>query len=172
MAEDDSSAEAKLLDPERDVQARLGDRPLDFLSLDVISNIYRAAAAVRRRAETRPLSEHGLSFGGFTILWVLWVWGDMTTARLADECGLTKGSLTGMLVTLEKRDLVKRTKAVNDRRRVIVHLTTPGTELIDDLFPKFNQFESSMARLLSDSEKVELARLLRLVTTVATVEDE
>jgi len=69
-----------LLDAERDVQARLGDRPLDFDSLDAISNIYRAAAAVRQRAEREVLSDYNLSFGGFTILWVLWVWDDMEAA--------------------------------------------------------------------------------------------
>jgi len=102
-----------LLDVERDVQARLGDQPLDFASLDAISNIYRAAVAVRRRAERNVLAEHGLSFGGFTILWVLWVWNEMETARLAEECGLAKGTLTGMLTTLEKRDPRRRCRAAS-----------------------------------------------------------
>ena len=92
-----------LLDAERDVQARLGERPLDFASLDAISNIYRAAGSVRRHAEREVLAEYGLSFGGFTILWVLWVWGEMETAQLAEECSLAKGTLTGMLSTLEKQ---------------------------------------------------------------------
>ena len=35
----------KMLDAERDVQARLGDRPLDFEANRAISNIYRAAAS-------------------------------------------------------------------------------------------------------------------------------
>jgi len=164
------ASEEELLSAERDVQARLGDRPLDFLSLDAISNIYRAAAAVRRSAESRLLGHHGLSFGGFTILWVLWVWGDMTTAKLAHECGVAKGTLTGMLGTLEKRGLVERAKLAMDRRLVTVQLTDAGTELIDELFPNFNKFETEMASRLSASEKIELARLLRLVTTVASTE--
>lgn len=157
----------RLLDAERDVQARLGDHPLDFASLDAISNIYRAAAGVRRRAERELLSEYGLSWGGFTIVWVLWVWGEMETARLAEECALAKGTLTGMLTTLEKQGLVERNRIETDKRRVLVNLTPPGEELIDDLYPRFNAYESLMSSGLSVEEKRELARLLRVVITNA-----
>ncbi|MGH1489050.1 MAG: MarR family winged helix-turn-helix transcriptional regulator [Acidimicrobiales bacterium] len=157
-----------ILNAERDVQARLGSRQLDFDSLDAISNIYRAAASVRRRAEREVLSEYKLTFGGFTILWVLWVWGAMETARLADECGLAKGTLTGMLTTLEKQGLVERTRVATDMRRVLVSLTPRGTETIDELFPKFNRFEGQMSSRLSPAEKRELARLLRLVIAEGT----
>jgi DNA-binding MarR family transcriptional regulator len=154
-----------LLDAERDVQARLGDRPLDFDSLDAISNIYRAAAAVRQRSEREVLSDYNLSFGGFTILWVLWVWDEMEAARLAHECNLAKGTLTGMVTTLEKQGLVERTRVESDRRRVTVKLTPQGTNTIDELFPRFNKFEGAISNNLTVDEKRELARLLRLVIT-------
>ncbi len=152
-----------MLDAERDVQARLGDRPLDFASLDAISNVYRAAGTIRRQAEREVLGEYGLSFGGFTILWVLWVWDEMETARLAEECSLAKGTLTGMLTTLEKQQLVTRQKLDSDKRRVMVSLTAEGLRVIDELFPKFNSFEGDMTAGLSVEEKRELARLLRKV---------
>ena len=163
-----TSTDDRLLDAERDVQARLGDHPLDFASLDAISNIYRAAAAVRRKAESEVLAEYKLSFGGFTILWLLWVWGQMETAQLADDCGLAKGTLTGMLTTLEKRSLVERERVESDRRRVMVELTDKGEALIGELFPKFNAFEGAMSAGLTDGEKEDLARLLRTVITNAS----
>lgn len=159
-----------LLAAERDVQARLGDQPLDFDANRAISNIYRAAAAVRRRAQQGLLAQSGLSWGGFTILWVLWVWGEMSTARLATECDLAKGTLTGMLTTLEKRELVTRTKSEIDGRLVIVSATAAGVALIDDVFPPFNAFEVDMAAGLSDGETKELSRLLRIVINNATTE--
>lgn len=159
------------LDAERDVQARLGDRPFDFESLDAISNIYRAAAGVRRRAERDVLADYGLTFGGFTILWVLWVWDEMETARLAEECGVAKGTLTGMITTLEKQGLVTRERVAADKRRVLVNLTPEGTKTIDEVFPKFNAFEGAMATGLSSDDKKELARLLRIVTTNARLDE-
>ena len=87
----------------------------------------------------------------------------METARLADECGLAKGTLTGMLQTLERRGLVQRERIAADRRRVLVDLTPGGRELIDDVLPTFNRFEGAMSDGLAAIEKRELARLLRIV---------
>jgi len=154
----------RLLDAERDIRARLGNQPLDFESLHAISNIYRAATAVRRRAEREVLAEHRLSWGGFTILWVLWIWGKMETARLAAECDTAKGTLTGMISTLERQGLVVRERVATDRRRVTVTLTAEGLSLITELFPKFNDYEAKMAAGLSSADKNELAVLLRVVT--------
>ncbi len=159
--------EQGLLRVERDIQERLRGEPLDFPSLLAVSNIYRAAGAVRRRAERELLNEAGLSWGGFTILWVLWIWGEMETSRLAAECDLAKGTLTGMLSTLERQDLVARRRLDRDRRRVTVGLTDGGQARIAELFPRFNAFEGAMTDGLSDEQKSDLARLLRVVITNA-----
>jgi len=153
---------------ERDIRRKLGDRELDFDSLHAISNIYRAATAVRRRAEREVLARHSLSWGGFTILWVLWVWGQMDTARLASECGLAKGTLTGMLSTLERRQLVERERVESDRRKVTVALTPDGLVLIEDLFPRFNAFETAMSEGLSLEQKQQMAHLLRKIISNAS----
>jgi len=157
----------RLLDAERLIGERLGDRRLDFDSMLAVSNIYRAATAVRRRAEKGVLSEFGLSWGGFTTLWVLWVWGEMQSADLAEECDLSKGTLTGVVKTLEKRGFVQRTAVEADRRKVTVSLTDAGLEAIEQLFPRFNLYEGEMVGDLSTSEKQELAELLRRVIVAA-----
>lgn len=162
-----STDPADLSRAEQDIRDRLDNQELDFVALQAISNIYRAASAVRRRAERDLLTEVGLSWGGFTILWVLWVWGEMETARLATECDLAKGTLTGMLTTLEKQGLVERHRVAEDRRRVSVALTGDGVDLIEDLFPRFNSFERSMTRGLTADQQLDLARHLRAVTTNA-----
>lgn len=162
-----SEAEERLLDAERVIQERLGDQPVDFDSLHAVSNIYRAATAVRRRAERELLAPLGLSWGGFTIVWVLWVWGEMETAQLAAECDLAKGTLTGMVSTLEKQRLVERTRMERDRRRVTVALTDEGRVMIEELHPRFHQFEIQMVNDLSVEERRNLSQYLRLVITAA-----
>ena len=101
-------------------------------------------------------------------MWVLWVWDVMETARLASECDLAKGTLTGMVSTLEKQGLVERHRVEADRRRVTVGLTPHGLDTIEKLFPIFNNFEATMSTGLSSVEKQELARLLRVVITNAS----
>lgn len=157
----------ELLRAEHDIRARLAGQPFDFESAQAIQNIYRAASAVRVRAEREHLAEHRLTWGGFTMLWVLWVWGAMDSSSLAAECGVAKGTMTGMVTTLEKRDLVTRTRDGDDRRRVEVALTDQGEALIADLYPRFNRFETVLTDVLSGDERRELARLLRVVISRA-----
>ena len=47
-------------------------------------------------------------------------------------------------------------------------LTERGETTIAELFPRFNDFERSMTDGLTNDEKAELARLLRLVITNAS----
>ena len=131
--------------------------------MHAIANIYRAAAEVRRNAERDVLAMENLSWGGFTILWVLWIWGSMETNLLATECDLAKGTLTGMLGTLGKRGLIERARMDHDRRRVIVSLTPTGVSTIERVAPAFNDFEAKMTVCLDDDQKNSLAELLRVV---------
>ena len=117
--------------------------------------------------EREVLSPHGLSWGGFTIMFVLWVWGDQETGELAEACGLAKGTLSGMLRTLERSDLVSRVPHDSDRRRVVVRLQRRGLETIESVFPEFNKREARFTERLQPDERRELARLLRLVTATA-----
>jgi len=156
-----------VLEAERDIRQALGDRTLDFDALLAVSNIYRAANAVRNRMERDVLGPAGLSWGGFTILFVLWVWGDRETGELAVDCGLAKGTLSGMLATLERSDMVSRSRHPDDGRKVIVHLEQPGRDKIEAVFPTFNAHEAEFTHRLDREDRHELARLLRLVTATA-----
>lgn len=162
-----SSDDDDVLQAEADIRERLAGLELDFPALMAVSNVYRAATAIRNRVEREVLSDHGLSWGGFTILFVLWIWGPMEAARLAAECGLAKGTLTGMLGTLEGRRLVERDRVAADRRRVSVALTSRGEALIEKVFPSFNTVESKVVADLKPDEVSDLSRLLRQVTRTA-----
>ena len=166
----DSDPES-LLEAEREIQSRLGDHPFDFRALLAVSNIYRAANAVRRSMERDVLSPAGLSWGGFTILFVLWVWGERETGQLAEDCGVAKGTLTGMLSTLERAGFVQRRGHRADGRKVVVRLREQGEDLIEEVFPIFNEHEARLTARLEDGEREELARLLRVVTATATGRD-
>lgn len=157
----------EVLEAERDIRATLGGRPFDFDALLAVSNIYRAANAVRNRMEKDVLTPAGLSWGGFTILFVLWVWGERETGELAEECGVAKGTLSGMVSTLERQGLVSRSRHPEDGRKVLVRLEEAGERKIEEVFPVFNANEARFTARLDIGEKHELARLLRLVTATA-----
>lgn len=158
----------ELLEAERDIRLRLEGKDFDFEAMLAVSNIYRAATAVRNRMERELLGPEGLSWGGFTILFVLWVWGERETSGLAEDCGLAKGTLSGMLGTLEKGGLVARARHPEDGRKVVVTLLDDGRATIERVFPEFNKREAFFTSQLDESEVHQMARLLRVVTATAS----
>ena len=158
-----------LVQAERDIRERIGDQHLDFAAMAAVSNIYRAANVVRNHLERSVLADEDLSWAAFTVLFVLWIWGEQQTRHLAVEAGVTKGTLTGVLKTLEKRGLTKRQAHDADGRLVLVSLEPKGEAVIERLFPAFNAGEAQVSAGLSDREKAELARLLRKIIRVAEV---
>ncbi len=158
-----SDDDQDLVQAERDVRAALGELPLDLRSLAAVSNIFRAATAVRNHMERTILAEHDLSWSAFTVLFVLRVWGDQETSQLAGEAGITTGTLTGVLKTLEKKSLARRRTSAADRRRVIASATANGRRVIDSIMPSFNAHERLVTRDLSVRQREDLSAALRRV---------
>ncbi|HXW45856.1 MAG TPA: MarR family transcriptional regulator [Streptosporangiaceae bacterium] len=152
-----------LVQAERDIRARVGEQHLDFAAMAAVSNIYRAANVIRNHMERNVLADEDLSWAAFTVLFVLWIWGDQQTRHLAEEAGVTKGTLTGVLKTLEKRGLARRRAHAEDGRLVLVSLEPKGLAIIERLFPAFNMSETYVSASLTEREKGQLAALLRKI---------
>ena len=69
--------------------------------------------------------------------------------------------MTTVIDNLEKRDLVYRERAKNDRRKIIVHLTDKGREMIQKVFPLHVKAIEKEFSVLSTDEKNLLCDLLR-----------
>ncbi|MBI1378062.1 MAG: MarR family transcriptional regulator [Frankiales bacterium] len=136
---------------------------VDMTAMAAVQNVYRAANAVRNRLERTVLAPHDLTWTGWVVLWVVWIWGDIETRHVAAEAGISKGTLTGVVGTLEKRGLLRRRTHPDDARRVLVSLTPKGRKLMSTLFPLFNAEEAYVTETLTDAEKLGLARSLRKV---------
>jgi DNA-binding MarR family transcriptional regulator len=152
-----------LVRAERDVRAAFTGHDLDLRALATVSNIFRAATAVRNHMEHVVLSKHDLSWSAFTTLFVLRVWGETDARNLAGEAGITAATLTGVMKTLESRGLLKRRGDRTDGRRVLVSLTPSGTRVVDEVMPRFNRHEGLVTQALTDEEKDDLARGLRVI---------
>lgn len=162
-----SSDAGDLLRAERDVQARLTglgiDVDVDFASMAAVANVFRVASAARSHLERAVLADVGLSFTAFTVMWVLWVWGETESRDLAIDAGITKGTLTGVVGTLERRGLVRRRRDAVDGRLVRVSATSDAEVLMAGLFARFNEGETRIVEALDDEESQQLAHLLRKV---------
>ena len=74
------------------------------------------------------LRQHGLTWTGFVVLWVVWIWDGMETRRAAESAAISKATLTGVVKTLEARGLLTRRVSGTDRRLVILELSRQPTD--------------------------------------------
>jgi DNA-binding MarR family transcriptional regulator len=158
-----SDDDQDLMRAERDVTTAFADLDLDLRSLSVVSNIFRAATAVRNHMENGVLAGQDLSWSAFTTLFVLRVWGDTDARTLAAEAGVSAATLTGVMKTLESRGLLRRRTDRTDGRRVLVTLTAKGRTAVDRVMPAFNRHERLVTQALTDDEQDDVARALRTI---------
>ena len=156
-----ASGDFTLAATEQAVAERLQGMEVDMSAMAVVSNVYRAANTLRNHLERTVLTKHGLTWTGWVVLWVIWIWGEIESRHVAAEAGVSKGTLTGVQKTMAAKGLVDRTVHPDDARRVLLSLTEDGERLMAAVFPEFNRVEAWMTTELSGAEKRELARGLR-----------
>jgi DNA-binding MarR family transcriptional regulator len=158
-----SNGQYTLAETERAVTERLRGLSVDMSAMAAVSNIYRAAGAVRNYFERTVLQPHDLTWTAWVVLWVVWIWGDIETRHVAAEAGISKGTLTGVAGTLERRGLIERQMHPDDARRVLLTMTVAGSRLMGTLFPEFNRAEQFVTAVLGREEKLALAQSLRAI---------
>lgn len=156
-----------LAETEKAMSDHVGGLPLDFRAAHALSTLFRAANAVRSELTNKVLREQDLTWTGFVVMWVVWIWEEMETRHVAESADISKATLTGVVKTLEARGLIRRKGDENDRRLVLLSLTDEGINLMEKLYPAFNAVESELVSGLSERAIQDLTRILRnLVLTV------
>ncbi len=160
-----------LAETERAVRDRVGGLPLDLPAAEAVSSLYRAANAVRNHLTQTVLRPHDLTWTGFVVLWVVWVWDGMETRHVAEDVGISKATLSGVVNTLESRGWVQRTLDTEDRRRVRLSLTDAGLALMQSLYPEFNAEESRLVETLGPCQIGTMTSSLRAIVVALEHDD-
>jgi DNA-binding MarR family transcriptional regulator len=146
---------------------------IDYAAAQTVSSIYRAANAIRAHITNAVLRQYDLTWSGFVVMWVVWIWDGMETRHVAESAAISKATLTGVVKTLESRGWMVRETLANDRRLVRLQLTQSGIDLMIEIYPKFNAVESAVVQQLSARSKASLTRDLRsIVRTVEALEGD
>lgn len=88
----------------------------------------------------------GLSGTDHKYLGFLMQQGQMTAGELSILTGLTTGAVTGLIDRFEKKKLVKRRFAEDDRRKVIIEPNTKNIMAL--LVPLYKEFRSKSEKLI------------------------
>ena len=110
------------------------------------------------------LAEHGVSFGHWTFLRILWQRDGLTQRELSDEAGVMESSTHAAIKAMEKAGYVKRIQVPENRKTVYVHLTPKGRALRAKLEPLAKSVNRDAVRGLA-ARDVETARRVLLAVT-------
>jgi len=98
--------------------------------------------------------EAGLSGTDHKYLGFLIQKGQMTAGELSNLTGLTTGAVTGLIDRFEKKKLVKRQFAEDDRRKVII---VPNTKIIMALLePLYKEYRNKTEKLHASFSNEEI----------------
>lgn len=138
---------------------------------DVERIVNRSGTVVRyfERAAVDTLDEVGLSHGELKVLLRL-ARGRRSHGDIARQLLVSTGTMTNRLDKLESAGLVVRHPDPNDRRGVLVELTSDGRARLDRYIAVQAKRERQLLVGLTTPEKQELNRLLRKL--LASVESE
>ena len=136
---------------------------LEVASVGVISRLARLRAIIDEEQEA-VFAEHGISNPTFTTLVTLVRInqpGGISQRRLADEMGLTPGTVSARVDRLVADGLVVRSPDPADKRGSLVTLTDRGRDLFEAVVPAHLANQVRLLGSLTADEQATLAGLLR-----------
>lgn len=134
--------------------------PDEELALDSYIKLTRASDTIHAHLSMSG-SMKDLTISQFGVMEALYHLGPQAQNVLGEKILKSNSNMTTVIDNLEKRDLVKRERDKDDRRKIIVHLTASGKSMIEKIFPNHVRAIEEQFSVLSVEEKQILCELLR-----------
>lgn len=132
----------------------------DHRATNISMNLFRAESLLSAHL-AEYLRAHDLTLGTFNVLMILrGAEEPLCPWEISERRLVARGTMTGLLDSLEKRGLIERRAHPTDRRSVHVAITTKALKLLEQLLPGFFAREATLFSNLSAREKETLISLL------------
>ncbi len=125
-----------------------------------LAHVIREAARALVRALTLRLAEHGVSFGHWTFLRILWQRDGLTQRELSEMAGVMEPTTFAALKAMEELGYVERRQLPENRKNVYVHLTPQGRALKKKLVPLAEDVNKVATRGVKAEELATTRRVL------------
>ncbi len=102
---------------------------------DRLAHLVRDASRAFARSLGERLAVHGVSFGHWTFLRVLWEQDGITQKALSMQAGVMEPTTFAAVKAMETKGYVVRRQHADNRKNVYIHLTTRGRALERTLVP-------------------------------------
>lgn len=146
--------------PDPAPEAGAGAGPGSVAGATLIMALLRTSALIDR-ACAAELSAFDLTEGRLSVLLAIDARGpDATPARIADELGISRAAVTGLIDGLARQELVARQASSTDRRSTSVALTEAGRDALDRIGPVYGSWLRELAAGVSpDAARGTIAAL-------------
>ena len=111
----------------------------------------------------KHLANSGLTPSQFGVLDALYSLGPLCQKEISQKLLKSGGNITMVIDNLEKRELVKRVRDAQDRRKFMIELTNEGKTVIEQVFPTHAQVAEELFLVLSVDELEEFGRMLKIL---------
>lgn len=139
--------------------------------LEIWRGLLRGQRAMMLRLITRLKRDFDLTTAQYeTLLSLHEVGGSLTAAQLSQVLLYSSGSTTNLVVRLEERALVTRTRDAEDGRVVIIALTAEGEELIEAATTAhISDIREAFAPLIPDEDVAPVLAFARRLSAAENV---
>jgi DNA-binding MarR family transcriptional regulator len=133
--------------------------------------VKRLEQAIRSQLDEllRPM---GLTTPQYTALTVLERRDGLSSAQLARRSFVKPQTMHEMVLTLEERGYIERTRDPANRRALLISLTRQGGSILRDYDERVRQLEMRMLGELEGCERTELRRVLEACTAAVSRPEE
>jgi DNA-binding MarR family transcriptional regulator len=140
---------------------------------DRLAHLLRDASRGLMRALQLRLSQHGISFGHWVFLRILWTFDGLSQRELSIQAGLMESTTHTALNRMEELGLIERRHKSGNRRKLHVFLTPNGRSLEKVLVPLAEEVNQVAVAGLS-AKQIESVRevMFTIITNLAADEVE
>ena len=132
----------------------------DAVPDDRLAHLVKDASRAFVRALQTRLAEHGVPFGHWAFLRILWEADGITQRELSAEAGVMEPTTHVALNAMERRGYILRKRLAANRRNVYVHLTRQGRALKQKLVPLAEEVNAIGVEGLAPPDIATIRRVL------------
>lgn len=125
-----------------------------------MAHLIRLCARGFNRSLSRRLADHGIPFGHWVFLRILWKQQGLTQKELSELASLTEPTVHSALTKLDKLGIVERRTEDGNRRKQHAYLTQKGRDLQAVLEPLAVEANEVALRGIPDAERERLHDLM------------
>lgn len=135
---------------------------------DRLAHLIRDASRAFHRALQVRLAQHGVPFGHWTFLRILWEADGLTQKELSERAGVMEPTTFSAMKAMEALGYIERRQLPTNKKNMYVHLTVKGRSLKKLLVPMAEETNSvSIEGISGDDIKTTRRVLLAMIENLA-----